>query len=979
MINSPIIPISNDSLLEVLSLTKNAVAVYNSEDLHIRFASESMLAMWGKDRGVIGQTLEEAVPDLSGQSFGGLLREVWRSGEPYIAQNIPANLTIAGKLQTFFFDVECLAIGNSRDGTECILHTSTDVTARYAASQEGADHEKVIADSNEELQQLIEELTASNEEILAGQESLSTAYEALVIAEEKSKVLLETAPVAIGVINMNDLTVELANKRLQELWNQPDSPLTGKSLRSILPDGYYNELKTILATVQASRTSVFGSDIEVLQRGAQMGGHFFNFVYQPVKDSSGNVHSVIIIANDVTQQRNEKIDADAALLQSLLARQAADLGMFDLDVVNDLLTWDRRCRQLFGIEGDKPVSYSRDFINGLHPEDRDRVIAAVNRAYRKSESNGLYDIEYRTLSADGQTMHWIKAVGQVHFNAEEEPVRFIGMVMDITETVAARENLQTLNHTLIDRNEAFRLSLDQLQTANAALKTSNANVNSLNELLVESETHFRRLVEQAPVAIMVLRGEDLLIEIANGPMLAILHRDDSIVGRPILEGMPELRGEPAVELLFEVFRTGKESNGSEVPVRMLTNGESKTRYFNFSYRALLDGGKIIGVMDIAVEVTDQVEARIKIESILEDKVVLEKSLRANEQRLQGILDTMAEGVGITDASGKMIYANAMAQKILGIPESEIRQRTFDDERWQNLRLDGSPLPPDEHPMAMMMKTGVPIYDQEIAIQPSVGERIYISINAAPLFDDDGRLSGGIGTFMDVTKRRKIMMVKDDFISIASHELKTPVTSLKASLQLLTSMHHRGKPETVEKLIAQSNKSLNRLTNMIDQLLNANRINQGQLQIYKEPFTVSELIDECCDHLRLQGGYEIVTEGTTDFTILADEHQLNQVLVNLINNAQKYAPESRRIVVRVDKINDMVKISVTDFGPGIPADRVPHLFDRYYRADHGGSKFSGLGLGLYICAEIIRKHNGEIGVETEPGKGSTFWFAIPAEG
>ena len=100
------------------------------------------------------------------------------------------------------------------------------------------------------------------------------------------------------------------------------------------------------------------------------------------------------------------------------------------------------------------------------------------------------------------------------------------------------------------------------------------------------------------------------------------------------------------------------------------------------------------------------------------------------------------------------------------------------------------------------------------------------------------------------------------------------------------------------------------------------------------------------------------------------------MINFVNNAIKYAPESKEIRVNIKKVNDLVKVSVTDEGPGITEDRVPHLFDRYYRVDSTGLKYSGLGLGLYISAEIIKKHKGEIGVYSEPGKGSTFWFTLP---
>lgn len=516
----------------------------------------------------------------------------------------------------------------------------------------------------------------------------------------------------------------------------------------------------------------------------------------------------------------------------------------------------------------------------------------------------------------------------------------------------------------------------QLAAMNNQLQISDVEVERMKELLKESKANFRQLVEQAPVAIMVLIGEHMIIEVANQPMLDILHRDTRILGKPILQSMPELKGEPAVQLIFDVFRTGNGSGGAEVPVRMMHNGQSEIRYFNFSYRPLLEDGKIIGVMDLAVEVTDQVHVRQSLEAIIIEKTELAKSLRSSEQRLQGILDTMAEGVGIIDASGKMVYANPMAQRILGLDEQEIKKRTFGDKSWQNLRLDGSLLPDEEHPMAIMMKTAQPVYDQEIGVQPPDADRMYISINAAPIFDDAGKLSGGIGTFMDVTNRRKMMMQKEDFISVASHELKTPVTTLKATLQLLTKIQDMGKPERLRTMISQANKSMDKLNKLISELLDTNRISQGHLQIHKTNFNIGDLIRECSQHIRGTDRHEIILKGDLDLEINADEQQLEQVLLNFISNAAKYAPSSEEIIIEVIKQDHAARISVTDKGPGIPPEKIPYVFDRYYRVNHDSIQVSGLGLGLFICAEIIKKHGGKIGVNSQLGQGSTFWFSVP---
>lgn len=404
--------------------------------------------------------------------------------------------------------------------------------------------------------------------------------------------------------------------------------------------------------------------------------------------------------------------------------------------------------------------------------------------------------------------------------------------------------------------------------------------------------------------------------------------------------------------------------------------DTQPRKFSLHDRAVLEGLATVVMEQIELRLENLQQSELQLE-VNEQLLESNDKLFASEQQFQHILDTMAEGVGIIDQTGQMVYANKMAQQILGLTHSEIKDRTFDDPKWQNLRVDGSPLPSDEHPMAVMMRTGLPLFDQEIGVQPLDKERFFISINAAPITDKvSGKITGGIGTFMDVTGRRRILQQKDEFINVVSHELKTPVTSLKASMQILNRMKDNPKPEVFSKMLTQSNISLNRLSGLINDLLDSNRISLGQLQLKKTTFSIANLVNDCCSYMRTAGTHEIVLRGDVHLHVTADELQIDQVLVNLVNNAVKYAPNSKTIEVLIEQLEQEAKVSVKDKGPGIPADQIPCLFDRYYRADYSSMQFSGLGLGLYISSEIIKKHSGRIGVHSAPGKGSSFWFTLP---
>jgi PAS domain S-box-containing protein len=235
----------------------------------------------------------------------------------------------------------------------------------------------------------------------------------------------------------------------------------------------------------------------------------------------------------------------------------------------------------------------------------------------------------------------------------------------------------------------------------------------------------------------------------------------------------------------------------------------------------------------------------------------------------------------------------------------------------------------------------------------------------------------LGTLSDVTREKLAEREKDDFISIASHELKTPLTALKGSLQVLERMKDAPTP-MLPPLLEQASKSMNKVTSLVDELLNATRMAEGQLHIKKTRFNLSKAINECCLHITAAGNYQILTEGIKDAEVEADSERIQRVIVNLVNNAVKYAAMSKQIIIRVEQSPDRIKVTVSDTGPGISKEKIPHLFERFYRADENGGQYSGLGLGLYISAEIVRKHGGEIGVDSEPGKGSSFWFTLPVQ-
>ncbi|WP_207532049.1 PAS domain S-box protein [Desertivirga arenae] len=255
-------------------------------------------------------------------------------------------------------------------------------------------------------------------------------------------------------------------------------------------------------------------------------------------------------------------------------------------------------------------------------------------------------------------------------------------------------------------------------------------------------------------------------------------------------------------------------------------------------------------------------------------------------------------------------------------------------------------------------------------------------------DDQGGVSQTISIIQDITESKKaeerhrentflnkLLEKKDEFMSVASHELKTPITTMKAVIQIVKRLIEKHTDEkTLLIFIGKANQQVNKLTSLISDLLDNAKIQAGKMLLSYSSFSVKELLEDCASHMT--DHHEIKVFNSVVGEIEGDRIRIEQVLINFLSNAIKYSPEGKEIIVRAGEEGGSVKISVTDFGIGIPEEKIPHVFDRFYRVDNKSQEFSGLGLGLYIAAEIIKQHGGEYGLTSAIGNGSTFWFTIP---
>ncbi|MDT3401621.1 sensor histidine kinase [Mucilaginibacter terrae] len=340
-------------------------------------------------------------------------------------------------------------------------------------------------------------------------------------------------------------------------------------------------------------------------------------------------------------------------------------------------------------------------------------------------------------------------------------------------------------------------------------------------------------------------------------------------------------------------------------------------------------------------------------------------------KLVAIVESSDDAIIGKDLNGIVTSWNRGAENIFGYAEDEIVGKPI-------LTLIPQDRQHEEPTILSRLRNGEKIDHYETIRQTKDGKLIDVSLTISPIKDKEGRVTGVSKIARNITEQKQNEQRKNDFIGMASHELKTPLTSLNALIQVL--QHREAKsPDTfaftaLNKAAQQSRK----MTALINGFLNVSRLESGKLNIDKHQFDLQELISESINDMRLTvTSHQFIFEHGNPIKIIADRDKIGSVISNLLSNAVKYSPRGESVVVETQINDDEVWVSVKDEGMGIKPQDKEKLFERYYRVNSDHTKYiSGFGVGLYLSAEIIKQHQGRIWVDSEKGIGSTFWFTLP---
>ncbi|RQP12907.1 MAG: PAS domain S-box protein [Chryseobacterium sp.] len=728
--------------------------------------------------------------------------------------------------------------------------------------------------------------------------------------------LFAEAPVAMVVLMGEDFIFQAVNKLALQLFGK-DEAIVGKPLLKAIPELKDQKFPAILRKVLDSGKTYHGHhERALLHRNGELQEAFFDYIYSALRDADGKVIGIHVIATEVT----ETIRAIQEMQES--ENRYRDL-ILNADVATAIYKGEEmvvemandRMLRVWGKDKSVIGKKLKDALPELDGQPFHQLLADVHRT-----GNTYKAEEDRVdLVVDGklQTFYYNFSYKAIR-NISGEIIGILNMAVNVTEQVLAKRRAQ------------------------------------------ENEARIRSIILNAPLPMVLLRSEKLIFEICNERNSDLWALPDDVVGQSIIERFDEHLNHPVIAAAREPFLTGKPSRLWEY--RIETEEGETDRYVNYVFHPLFDAERQVeAVIGTGYEVTEELRIR--------------RQLRANEEKFRMLANSMPTIAWTTDRFGNVEFFNDKWYAYTGTDSDGT-----DDNDWLSAVHED-----DRKRVGKLWEKcvrGGSAYETEYRLQDKSSNRYrWFLVRGIPLRDENGEIIQWIGNNTDIHDFKMLQNQKDDFLGIASHELKTPLTSIKAYAQVLEKKLRKTGDDKNADFVMKMDRQVNKLNSLIADLLDVTKIQNGKMQYTEGAFCMGDLVEEVVEQLRHTADkYRIDLVHNDKADVYGDKDRIGQVIINLISNAMKYSPQNEQINVTCVQENGQVTICVQDFGIGLPDDKQDKVFEQYYRVS--GDKqhtFPGLGLGLYISSEIVKRAGGRIWVNSVLGKGSTFCFSLPTAG
>ncbi len=492
------------------------------------------------------------------------------------------------------------------------------------------------------------------------------------------------------------------------------------------------------------------------------------------------------------------------------------------------------------------------------------------------------------------------------------------------------------------------------------------------------------LESAADYAITALDPEGRFLTWNEGARRIYGYTAEEMVGRRDLASLHPGNGETAKKV-GELLRTAARQGKSDGIVEHVRKGGRRVPVSATISRREDADGLSIGFVLVARDITAQQRAQAQRLQLIEEQAARSEAEAARD-RLQQVIDVLPEGIILVDVHGQVFLSNAAADEIAGRDLAAPSEALFGD--FGLLHLDGTPYNPAELPLARIVQNGEVVRGEQLLLPNATTElQVPVLVNGAPLRDQNGGLHGGVAVFQDISAIKELERQKDAFLAAASHDLKNPLTAIKARAQILQRQALRMKGTEGQRVVdglRAIDGTATRLTAMINELLDVARLQMGRpLLLDRQPTDLAEISRQVIAELQPSTDrHDIEIKAPTERVLGSwDRARLERVVSNLVSNAIKFSPEGGRVslVVRDEERDGepWVALDVHDEGVGIPAEDVPRIFERFYRGSNVAGAIEGTGLGLTGSRHIVEQHGGHLLVESKQGDGSVFTLLLPA--
>ncbi|MDB5202834.1 MAG: hypothetical protein JWQ27_2243 [Ferruginibacter sp.] len=967
------------------------ITVLRGENMIVEMANEAYLHLIGKEeKDFVGKSLYEGLPEVR-DTIDSLLQRVLKTGIPVNGNEFEVPLNRFGKIEKAYFNF--------------VYHPFRD---------QNGDLNRVMVVANEVTSLIISRNYTKD-------------------AEERLRLAAEGTDLATWDLNLQNPSI-IHSPRLAKIFGRDElDVMTHQQLRdAVEPNDRINIVEPAFA--RALETGIYNYEARIIHPDQQE--HWIKTEGRVIFDEDKKPLRMLGTIRDITEdkRRRELAEQDREKLNIII--EASELGVYEWDIPNDKLEYSARYAAIFGRPGLMTENH-QVFVESMQPE----MLPIRAEAFKVAFETGRLDYELKILWPDGSP-HWIQVKGKLFYQDEEPrkligTIRDITTAKLQQQQIEESEKrfkivadtapvfiwVATRDQNRIFFNKAWlKFRGRTLEQETGTGWKEGLHPDDYEKFIRAQDEGFKNKTEfHLEYRLKRHDGEYIWVSAHAAPRFtpegifegfigACMNINDRIIfENKLRESESRLRiAALSSELgtwdynartkVFTLDSAGKELLGfhpheevNEASIRSKIHQEDQHllmaqmeqvftpamgSVYDAEYRIISgeedEQPRWIHAKGKALYDEEQQAHRFSgtILDITAKKIAL-LELQENEKRYRFLADAMPQFVWTGGPDGNLNYFNKAVYEYSGLTAEQ-----FTEHGWLQI------VHPDDHEENISRWTNAVVTGQPFLLEHRFrrhdGVYRWQLSRAVPQKDAEGNIRMWVGTSTDIDEIKKHEQQKNDFIKMANHELKTPVTTIKGYVQLLLKANASSTDMLLMSSLQTVDKQISKLTNLISDLLDVTKIEIGRLPLNKEIFNLNGLISDTILDMRAAAQtHTIYFEPLAETLVFADRDRMSQVLLNLFTNAFKYSPRADKVNVSITIQGEEVVVGVQDFGIGIASGDQDKIFERFYRVSGKDEKtFPGFGIGLFIVNEIVLLHNGKLWVESEKDQGSTFYFSLP---